>query len=234
MKLLNRNNLAVRFAAAKEESRYTLRAILATEHETVATDGHVLVRVSVPELDANSFPAIDGFKPNGFTHGLIPVDAAKEIENAIPKKTTLPILAHAAITSEHVPDSDRTVLKIAATDLDTPKVFTVREPEGQFPNWKNVWPDVDQKPAADICFDARLLAAVATAAAKFSDHRLCAIRLRVYGSNSAMRFDLVNDDGQEMNGLLMPCRASVASKFREPAPKAEPEQTEPEQTDDAA
>ena len=237
MKLLNKRNLAVRFAASKfaaskEQSRYATRGILATENETVATDGHVLARVSLPrDANAGNFPTIDGFKPNGFSRGVIPTEAAKEIENAIPA-SKIPALNFAAITTEHVDGKD--MLRVAATDLETPKVFTVRQPDGAFPQWDGaIWPT--DAPTMDVCFDARLLAAVSTAAAKFSDNRLCAIRLRFYHASSAMRFDVVNDN-QEMNGLLMPCRAAVNPTFKELAkpkpvaasePEPEEEETEP-------
>lgn len=158
MKLLNKHNLAVRFATAKEESRYTLRAILATENETVATDGHIMCRVSLPKTDAKNFPTIEGFTPNGFTRGLIPVDAAKDIESAIPKSKHMPILNHAAISSEHI--GEREVLKIATTDLDTPKLLTVRPVEGTFPNWQNVWPK-DKAPG-----DSKPLSSAPSAAAR--------------------------------------------------------------------
>jgi hypothetical protein len=231
MKLMNRNNLSIRAFAAKEKSRYSLRAILATEKETVATDGHILARVSLPALDASNFPTVDGFKPNGFTRGLIPLEAAKEIESAIPKKSLIPILLTAAITADHVDtgDGERIFLKVAATDLDTPKVFTVRQPDGQFPQWERIWPT--EKPAIDICFDATLLATLAAVASKFSDKTLSPIRLRFYDSASACRFDMVNDDGQEMNGLLMPCRAGVNPTFkpeREPEPEPVAQAAEPE------
>jgi hypothetical protein len=224
---MNRSNLAVRTFAAKDKNRYTLQAILATEHETVATDGHVLARVSLPALDAANFPALDGFKPNGFTRGLIPVDAAKTIEAAIPEKNTIPVLTTAAITADH---SDNT-LKVAVTDLDTPQVFTVRQPDGQFPNWDMVFEKPDRKPVMDICFDANLLAAVSQFAAKFSDKNNAPIRLRFYSASNAMRFDVVNGDGQELNGLIMPMRAAIKPTFKaelEPEPEPTAQAAKPE------
>jgi hypothetical protein len=214
MKLMNRNNLGVRFAASAQESRYTMGAILATENETVATDGHLLARVSMPNMDAKNFPVVDGFKPNGFKRGLIPSDVCQEIERSIPKKTTIPVLGHAAITTEHTDDRGD-LLKVAVTDLDTPKVITVREPEGQFPKWDNQSLWATKAPVMDICFDAELLKRIMVAACKFTDKRTNApIRLRFYGANEAMRFDMVNDDGQELNGLAMPMRAEIAPTFQ--------------------
>jgi hypothetical protein len=70
----------------------------------------------------------------------------------------------------------------------------------------------------DICFDAELLKRLCDAAVKFSDADCATIRLRFFDSNSAMRFDMVNSDGQEMNGLVMPLRGSVEPKFNKPGP----------------
>lgn len=226
MKLINRNNLAVTFAASKEKSRYTLQAILATENETVATDGHTMARISLPSVKTECFPSISGFKANGFTHGLIPLDTCKAIENAIPKSKSLTILNHAAISSEFIEAEQRTVLHVAATDLDTPKLLTIRQPDGTFPNWKlpSLW-QYGKTPLADITVSAKLLAAIANAATKISDRGTPSLRVRVYGADSAIRFDMVNDDGQEFNSLLMPLRSgSPCSTFME---LPEPPATEP-------
>jgi len=219
MKLLNKNNLAVSFAAATEESRYTCNAVLVTDKETVATDGHILARVSLPQgVEDSAFPTIEGFKPNGFSRALIPLAIAKEIEKAIPKKTTIPILGHAAISSETTDDGQK--VTVCVTDLDNTRIMPIREVTGQFPNWQAVFPKKD--PVLDISFDAELLKRIATAASKFSDKTRgpAPIRLRFYGPNEAMRFDCTND-GQEMNGLAMPLRADVKPKYGEPEPKAE-------------
>jgi hypothetical protein len=58
MILLNKHNLAVSAFASQEESRYTLKAIQVTERETVATDGHILARVSNPNIKPEQFPSI--------------------------------------------------------------------------------------------------------------------------------------------------------------------------------
>jgi hypothetical protein len=84
--LLNKHSLNVHEFAAQEESRYTLRAIHVTEQETVATNGHYLVRVSHPTINPNQFPVVPGFK-NGaaFKSFLFPVDAVKQLLKALPK-----------------------------------------------------------------------------------------------------------------------------------------------------
>ena len=228
MQLLNKNNFAVSFAAAKEQSRYTMHAILVTDQETVATDGHILARVSLPtEAKKQDFPNPPGFTPNGFTKALVPVLTCKDIEKAIPKKPNFPILQHAAITT-----SEKNV-QVAVNDLESPRVFTVKPPEGQFPNWDSsaLWdhskpaeparnglpaqPAKDGKPVIDIAFDANLLKRVLDAAVKFSNgDRIKPVRLRFYGNNDSMRFDMVNDDGQELNGLVMPVRSDVKPQFK--------------------
>src|SRR5271167_1770826 len=99
MILVNKHNLALADFAAKEESRYTLHGIQITTEETVVTDGHVLARVTLPAVETKNFPIIEGFTPNGFTGCLLPTEACKEIEKALPKKTKIPILANAAFTT---------------------------------------------------------------------------------------------------------------------------------------
>jgi hypothetical protein len=134
--LLNKHNFAVAQFAATEESRYTLRAVHVTEHETVATNGDYLVRVSNPKVDANNFPVMPGFRNGGkFQPFNLSVDAAKEIEKAIPKKNHIPILNNALVAHYAETESEPEIVKpnIGVTDLDSPKVFNPRPCEGSFP-----------------------------------------------------------------------------------------------------
>lgn len=228
MKLLNRNNFAVRFAAESKHDRSrrsNLSAILVTEAETVAMDTSILARVSLPKVDASGFPAFDGFTTSDFSPGLISVDEAKEIEGAIPKtKGCMPILEHAAVAGKTV--GEKRGLCVAVTDLANHKVFNVTSPIGIFPKWDSdsLWPSGE--PKVDITFDARLLKRMIDAAVKFSDGKSgkSHIRLRLTDANSVMRFDMVNDDGQEMNGMVMPLQFGPKTTFKEAAEK--PKETE--------
>jgi hypothetical protein len=244
LKLLNRKNLLATKFTAQEESRYTINGILITENETVGTDGHILARVSLPtDVYVQDFPTIEGFTPNGFKSAVLPSKTAQELEKAIPKSKYQPILNHAAVT-EH--DGK---LQLAVTDLESPRVITARPVEGTFPNWQAVFEPPTQEVnykmvdklkvetaeleanlhqrvpvpvSTDITLSAELLKRLADAVSKFSDKDSSPVRLRFYGADHAVRFDAVNSDGQELNGLLMPMRTELNGKSVKPVPTFKP------------
>lgn len=76
MILINKQSLKLADLAPKQESRYPINAINITQHETVATDGHMLIRVSHPKANISNFPMVEGF------------DAGKDFESILlPKET---------------------------------------------------------------------------------------------------------------------------------------------------
>src|SRR5689334_19472708 len=122
MRLLNRANFAVLHAVSKEESRYTLNAMHLDEDCTAATDGHLLITVSHPKARPDNFLCIDGLPNSGAdTALLIHVEDAKKIAKSIPRRTTMPILHHAAICRD-----DKGVARAGVTDLDSPTVTLLR------------------------------------------------------------------------------------------------------------
>jgi hypothetical protein len=243
MKLLNKHNLAVAKFASQEESRYAIRAVLITENETVATDGHMIARTTLPAIDAARFPEVPGFNVSREKtvqpDTLLPVDAARAIEKSLPKKETIPVLNYAAISAE----GDNIV--VAVTDLAKPQVSTIRKVEGSFPNWQAVfgapgetekeyekrlerhqeWPPVFTgylPVVADITIDAKLLKRLADYAVSFAGSKdgPQAVRLRVWTQNHALRFDMSNSDtGQECSGLIMPIRPDkdAHSYYKDPS-----------------
>ena len=77
MLLLNKANLRVSEFCSKPESCYTLQAIHVSDKGTTATDGHRLVRVSLPQVKAENYPTVETFpKGNGKAEGLIPLSLA--------------------------------------------------------------------------------------------------------------------------------------------------------------
>ena len=64
-RMLNIHNLNLADLCSKDESRFTLNAILVTKDCTVETDGHQLVKVTLPNYSADSFPEFPGFKATG-------------------------------------------------------------------------------------------------------------------------------------------------------------------------
>jgi len=209
--MLNKHNLAVHQFVTKEAGRYATNVIHVTPKETVATDGTVLVRVSTPKLDPANFPLVDGVKPSAtFKPFNLSVDAARTIEKAIPKKSTIPILSNVMIdgkaTDAH-PDKDLPDCAVlAVSDLENPQVFHPKKDGGNFPNWQAVIPKREEAKFA-ICLDARLLAKLAQFAAKFAaNDRVHEVRIRFYGEDKPVRLDAQGEDGQEWTGVLMPLR----------------------------
>ena len=139
--LLNKHNFAVADFVSKEQSRYTLQAIYVSDQGTCATDGHQLVRISLPAEKSKQFPSIEGVTPtNGHVKPfLLDVTAAKQIAKAVPKSKNLPILNHALVGE---PTEQNAC--IAVTDLDNPQVFRPRTPSGNFPNVDAVIPQKNQ------------------------------------------------------------------------------------------
>lgn len=208
--MLNKHNLAVHQFATKDASRYSCNCIYVTPHETVATQGTILVKVSTPKLDPANFPPVDGVKPSAtFKPFLLSVDAAKQIEKAIPKRCSLPILSNVMIdgkaTDAKPTDGTPDWAVLAVSDLENPQVFRPMKGAGQFPKWQAVVPKREDAKFG-ICLDARLLAKLVQFAARFVDDREPEVRIRFYDDGKAIRLDARNIDGQEFTGVLMPRR----------------------------
>ena len=209
--MLNKHNLAIHQFATKEASRYAINAIHVTPKETVATDGFILARVSTPKRDPANFPPVEGVKPSAtFKPFNLPVDAARTIEKAIPKKSTLPILSNVMIDGEatdaKAKDGMPDCAVLAVSDLENPQVFRPRKDEGNFPKWETVIPKREDAKFA-ISLDARLLTKLTQFAAKFAaDDRVHEVRIRFYGADKPVRLDAQGEDGQEWTGVLMPLR----------------------------
>ena len=102
--LLNRSILNLAKLASKEASRYTLQAIAVEKDQAVVTDGHILVTVgnTSPAAD-DSFPQVAGLEHKTFSEGpmienvLVSRETALAALKALPKKSTIPVLANAAM-----------------------------------------------------------------------------------------------------------------------------------------
>ncbi len=207
--MLNKHNLSITQFATRDESRYTLNAILVTPKETVATNGFTLARVTTPKgLKVENFPVTPGVKPSTtFRPFNLPLDAADTIRKAIPKKTTIPILDNVMIdgkaTDAKPDDGTPDCAVLAVNDLENPQVFRPRKEEGKFPNWQAVIPKREGAKAV-FTLDARYLAKLAAWVAKFADPRAPQICIRYYAKDKSIRFDAHTEDGQEFVGVIMP------------------------------
>jgi predicted DNA-binding transcriptional regulator AlpA len=207
MPLLNAHNLKLASLACKEESRFTLNAILVQPQSTVVTDGHILVEMSTPPgMKAENFPEIPGVGPAAeeWKPFLLPASDALAIARELPKKSNLPILQHAAVAAES-PDNFVTVV---TTDLERANPRTIKRPTGNFPDYQRVMP----KPEADeyaVTFNPALMADVLKFVADWQGAKrggysgTCTLS---FSSNrNAVRID-AEHDGQKLSGAIMPQR----------------------------
>lgn len=198
--LLNKASFATLHAVSDEETRYTLKAIHITETHTEATDGHILVRVSHPEVNESNFPVVEGMPPsNGaWKPALLDKATAVAVKKALPRERSMVILNHAQVRA------NGEGLAIAVTDLDRPQVFKPRPSTGNFPNTETFLLKPCE-PQAVFTFNPDLLAALLKSAKEFGAGGNTTVKLTVYGPDKAVRLEARNDENQTWEALLMPC-----------------------------
>jgi hypothetical protein len=212
--LLNLNNLRLADLCQKQECRYTLDAIQVTREETVVTNGHYLVRVTLPKTDGNLYPDVEGWPTDSgeWTEVLVPRATAIEALKIVPRKQDIPILNNAVIFK-----SDDGRVRIGTTALgarnashgDQHKMVDGKQ-GGRFPNWKAVMPK--GTPQFTITLDADYVARLAKNATEFmaDQGQNKPLRLQFTTADSAVRMDCpCNHEGQEWTAILMPMRGSA-------------------------
>jgi DNA polymerase III sliding clamp (beta) subunit (PCNA family) len=175
MEMINKHNLAVAQFAADEHGRCS-QDVRFTPSETMATNGHYLVRVTnVPDetiqTNARSFsiPA-SAFKPIKVKNG----DAIELATNGTGSSWNL------------------------TTGTST---FHLEESSTTFPNVDVIMPK--DEPTVTFGCDANYLAKIAKAFAAFqSDKRIATIKVSVFGPDRAFRIEANNDAGQTMTALV--------------------------------
>ncbi len=180
-----------------------------TATETIATDGHQLMRVTRPAYKAESFPVVPGAPAPVDEHKpfLMPAEDALRIAKELPTKATIPILANAAICAE-TDSGDHRVIPITTTDLSSGRTHTVRVPSGNFPDVDRIMPDPNAS-TFKIVMDAKRLKDLLTQFEKFTyKSQKHAIRLYFTKDNAPMRIDADGGDGQHMTAVLMPLTPS--------------------------
>lgn len=177
--MLNRHNLSVAEFAAKEENTCS-QDVRFTPSETMATNGHYLVRVSnVPDetIQTNdrsfSIPATS-FKPIKIKNG----DGIELSSNGTGSSWNL------------------------TTGAST---FHLEESSRQWPNVDMIMPK--DEPKISFGCSADYLAKLAKAFSAFqSDKDFPTIKVSVWDGSRAIRLEATNTQGQTMTALLMPAR----------------------------
>lgn len=202
--LLNKQTLLLAALASREESSFTLAAILVTPKECVVTDGHQLTRISLPQdISPDAFPAIagTGAPSNGDTEPfLLSTRHALEILKALPTKSSIPALERALVT---IGEDGKP--QIVTRDLTSYRVWKPRE-TGQFPDWQRVLPNPDEA-QFKMTFNAELLDRVLKQAIQFQKlggERSAFCELTFYGPDKPMQVDVISGD-QQFQSVVMPC-----------------------------
>lgn len=215
--LLNRNNLEIAKFCSKDITRPLLQKLRILPGRTEASNGVVLVRVTIPQAEDDDFPKINGFtvtKKSKRKEVLVEGKDIARITKDIPKVNTLPILAHAQVDFHGSNGS----LRVATTNLDTSTIREYRTPDDTpYPNTDKIMPGHKDcvsgtpafnkdEPVFTIGFDAQLLASVLTEAAKYQPITH-GVKIEFYGYKCGARITAHSSDtGQDFEALVMPSR----------------------------
>lgn len=223
--LLNAQNLGIYELAMKDKMSRVPSGVRVSSKGTETTNGHLAIRVSVPKGEAHqekNFPTVEGVCPEPAPDFILPVDAAKKVRSAIPKRTTIPVLHHAMVGQ-----TSRGTITLATTDLETPQTFAPRCMDiTRWPNIDAVWPK-DGTETGQIQMSAEAMISllrqiVAFDGVKVPNTGQCVVTLKLYGPNNAMRLQAMNrETGQELDAILMPVNMPEA------LPQAKPSATQP-------
>lgn len=207
MYLVHRKLQHVADFASGDISRPSLQRVQVTKNgESIqlrATDGQRAITVTdtVPQK-VEDYPVIPGLDAN--TNGYaayLPSDTFVKACRAVPKKTHAPILEYLAVSA------DEKTVTLASTDLATPTVQTIKQPEDPtFPNIDAATPE--SNPVFTIGFDPKLLGETLLALAKMLDnspHDVC--QLDFYGPKSPVRITAGKETTFEI--LVAPKRVSA-------------------------
>ncbi len=202
MRLLNKANLELAELTEKDSSR-GLDVIRVTEDFTEATDGKVLVRVGLPNEDADDYPVIDGVPRNGGNPDvLIRQDQASALAKAIVRRTTLPILQHAVVAV----DGDKVIA--ATTDLEKQTILPTAgelRVNGNYPETDVLIPPED-RPAVKVPVNAKILLSVLKYIVKHTEYPH-QITIEVpMKTTEALRLTTKTRHGQPVMALVMPRR----------------------------
>lgn len=191
---MNKHNLAVvgEFVS-NDVGRKTLNNVAVTATETIATNGHYLVRVSKPVQGGE--PVEGEAQELAGASFLLDGKAAVKIGKAMGKGGDAKVMPNGTGESFNIVLRD-------GTQFHAPKV------DGQFPDVDVVMPAKDKAPAVKFGVSPSYLAKIAKAFAAFQaeNKHAAVITVSVFDEQSPILFEAVNGDGQTMTALLMPKR----------------------------
>ena len=195
---MNKNNFAIAELCPEDDDReYFSQGVRVTPTETIATDGHALLRVrGIGE-------------PEDFEPFVLPRRAALVIAEALP--------GHDHATIEHTEAS--TKAKISITNETADEVgYSVPPIKVNYPNTDKAIPNVDGA-AVEMLLDLNILIPLLEQTRQFlhdENTPRSMAHFRFYNdgvltpeglSQAPQRIDAENGQGQELTAVIMPCRA---------------------------
>lgn len=166
---------------ADKDSKRGLENVRFTPQETMATNGHYLVRVTNPPSE--TIQTTD----RAFN---IPAESLKPVK--VKKGDAVELATNGTGSSWNL-----------TTGVST---FHLEESTTIFPNVDVIMPK--DKPVTVIGFDPAYLAKLGKAFAAFADGNPSTVELSFYGPEKPAKFEATNGAGQKMTALLMPRRLS--------------------------
>lgn len=198
--LLNRHNLAIHTHASRGATRSMLGGVHIEEGGTVATDGHRLAHVTLPDMPVDEYPDRGGLdRTSPWKSRTIPAVAAKALHDAIPKNGKHPILRTALV--DHGPAD---AFQAITTALENGRTVTATPIDGEFPHWRNVLPK--GKPKAVVHLSGAYLAEACKLLGAFNG-RSHLVKLEVFDEASPVRLTATDaETGQVGTIIIMPTR----------------------------
>ncbi|MEM2919106.1 MAG: hypothetical protein QXY62_06380 [Candidatus Altiarchaeota archaeon] len=198
--MLNKHNLMIAKIGKKSDKNYA-QYVKVNKEKTIVTDGQILVEVTRPETQKD-YPEISGFKPASREKEkdfYIGIDEALDIAKSL-EKTKIPIFENALIS---IDDNN---IKIAITNTDSNKIFTIPQPDSDFR-----YPDTDsampiEEPKVIFHIDVKLLMQVLAQFESFmKKESVKAIKVEIFDRLKPIKI-VAQNDSQRMMALVMPLK----------------------------
>lgn len=192
--MLNKYNaLCGEFVGSKLNA---LSGVLVNDSVTVGTDAYTLLEVTKPVTDLKDLPSIDGLEAVEDATEIIPAVAIKSIGSKLKsskRPKSLPILSNAW----------RTAIGYAVTDLTSFEQVTYSPVQGDFPDYKRIFPT--DKPLVELTLNPEYLLRIAKA---YKEANVSQVKLTIYAELLPVKFTAtIEETKQVMTALVMPIKA---------------------------
>jgi hypothetical protein len=221
--IINKNNLNVWKVSSGDTLRENINGIFFDKDGTVATDGHMLIKVGYPEIDDGLYPVIKDMakdkKGQEVKPFLIARKEAQELQRSLGKfKDNLLIDQTAKLDLTRTNKNGDAVFGIVSAEGS--KVTSIKKVDSDFPNYLKAMPK--KKPFYKMGVDPALLIDMLT---QFKEMGIRGVSLHFVSSDAPILFKGKTDGGQSAVGLLMPLNMIDEDEKQKPKKARPPEKT---------